>query len=357
MRRAQRRALAIGVLAGLAMLSGCSTPGNDPTMSSTEAAAAVGEVAAAVGRFSGAAEGELEQAALQRLLAAPLQITVEVDRLPRGVFALDDSTGDWLLLEPANVLELHWAFDQRGKHDAVLRVDWTADAPSTIVKLEDGSNHEAPQGAAAELHIDGQAVGELAFGGRYALNECGYSEPVRVDLDGDLGDDDQRLELRDFTMALEKGADTTFTSSGEVAVSADDDRLSLDWQVSLSGDIADDESCHVVDASVSSGEATVGVAADVFGQQHSLRFGAGFSDIEVNEVGISSIAFVDGRIHLDGVLAVEFDGVLDDANGNGIPGENLILSFAHGETMTLEEFLQRHVPGLARALNIGALLR
>ena len=352
MNRPLRSTLALCALASLALLAACGSPRQEPAMNSLQAAATAGEVAAALGRFSTSDSAALEQAALERLLATPLQVTVEVETLPRGVYEYDAAADEWVWQQAANVLELHWAFEHGGQHDAKLLVDWTADAPSTFVKLEDGSNREAPQGARAWLDIDGAQVGELGVGGRYAVNACGYSEPVEVDLDGYLGDEEQRLELNGLAFGLaEYAAASTFSSSGEVSFSADDDSLVFDWQVSLTGDITrDDATCHVTDASVSSGQVAVGIALDVFGRAKSLSVAAGFSDVAVSGAGISSISLVDGRIEVDGGLAVAFDGVLDDANGNGVPGENLTLRFAKGETMSLEEFLQSFIPGLSRAL-------
>ncbi|WP_234554740.1 hypothetical protein [Thermus caliditerrae] len=55
------------------------------------------------------------------------------------------------------------------------------------------------------------------------------------------------------------------------------------------------------------------------------------------------------RIHLkDGYLQVDskvvtFEGILDDQNDNCVPGENLVLHFAGGQNMTLEEFLIQYM--------------
>ncbi|ALJ90170.1 hypothetical protein TO73_0307 [Thermus aquaticus Y51MC23] len=51
-----------------------------------------------------------------------------------------------------------------------------------------------------------------------------------------------------------------------------------------------------------------------------------------------AITVQNGYLTVDG-KTVTFAGVLDDANGNCVPGENLTLTFAGGQTMSLEAYL------------------
>jgi hypothetical protein len=51
-----------------------------------------------------------------------------------------------------------------------------------------------------------------------------------------------------------------------------------------------------------------------------------------------AITIQNGYLTVDG-KTVTFAGVLDDANGNCVPGENLTLTFAGGQTMSLEAYL------------------
>jgi hypothetical protein len=51
-----------------------------------------------------------------------------------------------------------------------------------------------------------------------------------------------------------------------------------------------------------------------------------------------AITIQNGYLTVDG-KTVTFAGVLDDANGNCVPGENLTLTFAGGQTMSLETYL------------------
>src|SRR5690606_14328597 len=142
-----------------------------------------------------------------------------------------------------------------------------------------GQNHEAPQGALAELEIDGDDAGELTLGASYLVNDCGFSEPGTVALSGFLGDDDERLELTALEFGFEPGAgsEATFSTHGDVAAHADDDSLALRWTVTLDGALQRDAAtCQVEDVRVTSGEVDLELAADVFGRQKSLGLRADF---------------------------------------------------------------------------------
>lgn len=358
MKRPAVRTLLFAVLT--AGVVSCSAPAPDPSMSSEQASAAVTEVAAAFASFR-SSSSERHAAALARLTDSPLDLNVEVGLLPRGVYSFDPATGEWLLLGASETLELNWGFQHDGDHEGRLHVDWDANAPTTFIKLENGENHEAPQGVKAELSIDGVPSGEVNLGADYAANACGYSEPTSVDLSGNLGTSatEGRLEVSGLSFALTEDQPATFTSDGDIAVLGGDDSLDLDWHLTLTGDVMRDaDTCHIDDFDVSSGEVSVDLGADVFGRQKALGISTRFSGIEVDPVTEAvSIDLTDGRILLDGVLAVRFDGVLDDPNNNGVPGDDLTLTFAAGEAMTLEEFVLGYFPRLAGVLRVGAALR
>ena len=52
-------------------------------------------------------------------------------------------------------------------------------------------------------------------------------------------------------------------------------------------------------------------------------------------------ADVDGSPKLDGVSAATFTGRLDDADDDGVPGENVTLSYSDKSTESLEDLLNR----------------
>ena len=55
--------------------------------------------------------------------------------------------------------------------------------------------------------------------------------------------------------------------------------------------------------------------------------------------GIASVDLNDGSLQIDDSAAASFSGSLDDSNGNGMSGENVMIDFSAGDTTDLESFL------------------
>ena len=69
-----------------------------------------------------------------------------------------------------------------------------------------------------------------------------------------------------------------------------------------------------------------------------LELRTDFSGLEYTSTSLLGVD-LNGSLRLDGELAVLFSGWLGDGDKNGVPGEALQLTFAGGQTLTLEEFL------------------
>ncbi|MDM7325054.1 MAG: hypothetical protein P3W93_008800 [Thermus sp.] len=83
--------------------------------------------------------------------------------------------------------------------------------------------------------------------------------------------------------------------------------------------------------SPSSGE----VSIDLSTRTTSLHLGFQVTHVEDNPLRIH---IQNGNLRVDGKV-VTFEGIFDDQNNNCVPGENLTLHFASGQTMSLETFL------------------
>jgi len=70
-------------------------------------------------------------------------------------------------------------------------------------------------------------------------------------------------------------------------------------------------------------------------RNHTARLYFRITDWNENTGAVTS---QNGYLTIDN-KTVTFAGVLDDANGNCVPGDNLTLTFAGGQTMSLEEYL------------------
>jgi len=126
-------------------------------------------------------------------------------------------------------------------------------------------------------------------------------------------------------------------------------QLKLVWELSLltqgnDADLYTEGSIQIIGSSTpgtcgsllekfnaSSGE--VDVKLDT--RNHTARLYFRITDWNENT---GAITIQNGYLTIDN-KTVSFAGVLDDANGNCVPGENLILTFAGGQTMSLEDYL------------------
>ena len=96
------------------------------------------------------------------------------------------------------------------------------------------------------------------------------------------------------------------------------------------------DDCYTEDFEVDEATVRADVSATSAGDSRSLGFGVKVDDIVTEP---ASARLSKGVVEVDSRAAVTFSGTLDDANGNEVPGENVTLNFADGETVSLETFL------------------
>jgi hypothetical protein len=103
--------------------------------------------------------------------------------------------------------------------------------------------------------------------------------------------------------------------------------------------IARDEHCFPVGAaSIAGGNVSLGFHSVIDNKASSFSFVSGVSEIMQDEDGVPQSAQVEGHVDIGEERTVDFVGRLDDENEDGVPGENMLLTFADGTT-TLEVFL------------------
>ncbi len=268
--------------------------------------------------------------------------------LPRGVFEYDPQTGVWELLAPATVLEYRLSFEDAEGIDraAVLVIDW-----GTTTTVEDaGVVVEVPaDDMSVELSVDGvpAAAFDLGFAW-FSGPDCpaGILEPTSVAIDGSMGTD-ATLSLDGVVFSLSASA---LATSGEIAAAAGGDAVGVVWDVSLDVTVDRDPTCLIEDFAVDGGSLDVTLYSDSAGTRSSLGLDASFGNIQIDpDLGLVAVD-LDGSLNIDGRPAVSFTGTLDDADGDGIPGDNLVLTFADGETMTFEAFLEAQFHATASAV-------
>lgn len=136
------------------------------------------------------------------------------------------------------------------------------------------------------------------------------------------------VELTKLNLAI---GGSGVTTSADLTLRAKGDRLRLTWNVALRGTVLRDAAGNLAGFQAS-GTSRFEAGLEINDRALALAFDA--SDFSQAP---PSVRLANGRFTADGKL-VTFSGVLDDANNNCVPGENLTLVFASG-TSSLENFL------------------
>src|SRR5690606_16170058 len=231
--------------------------------------------------------------------------------------------------------------------DARLLVDWDAAAPTVRRTLASGEEVELPTGATVTMWLDGAVTADLDQSATWPVNACGtLTEPGDLYMNGHVAHGAATLTVDRVGLSVNAGDDeATAGGSGGLELSVPAGRAWVDWDASVALDVTRDEAtCEVLDAVVRSGRLRVEAGIDTAGGD-----GSAAGELTGGELG-------DGSLVLDGAVAVTWDGVLDDADEDGVPGENLVLTFAD-RTMTLEEFIRERFGPLAFGASVVAALR
>jgi hypothetical protein len=281
----------------------------------------------------------------QELLGGILPQGVQTP-LPRGKFACpynsscsqvgtsDDlemrfqkADGTW------NKLFADWDYSSKGASSPTVYVHNPSDTQGQYLQ-------EMPTKAFGSLDLkeDGTNEGEATFQATWRPSTCVsgkyLTEPGNLSLTGFL----QRPAGTGRLVDLPSLSLTTSAS-----------QLKLVWNLSLltQGNNADLHTEGFIQINGSSTPGTCGSLLEKFNassgevdvkldtRNHAARLYFKITDWNENT---GAITIQNGYLTVDG-KTVTFAGVLDDANGNCVPGENLTLTFAGGQTMSLETYL------------------
>ncbi len=380
-----RRALIYAVSAALLLLGACTQadPNGGPPNGNGEPALGQADLDTTVGSFAGNAEAvgaELMSdhavVAMEAFMAVvggvvvvpveplppeeapPIEFSVtpaSVEELPRGVLAYDPVSDMWEPAGESDDLVFQWSFvaADDAERDAVLVVDWgttrTVDSYGDTVEVPtDDMNVTLTVAGAAAAAFDVEVDW-------YSAASCpdGILEPTRIAIDGSMGTD-ATLSLSGVSLSLTASG---LSSSGEIVAAAGSDAVGADWDVTLDVVVDRGSDCSIQELDVDGGSVSVTLFSDTAGTRSSLGLNVDFGNIQFEEeYGFLESIDLEGSIDIDGAPVVSFTGTLDDADDDGIPGENLILTFADGETMTFAAFSQELVgeaaSAVARALSV-----
>ena len=123
----------------------------------------------------------------------------------------------------------------------------------------------------------------------------------------------------------------------------------------MTGPLTREPNCYLRGFEPESGAVDMRLSSTKAGDTSSFRLAFTFDDLVLDDPTGNSVA-VDGDLSVDGAAAVTFNGTLDDEDADGIPGDNLVLEFANGDTTTLEAFIESRLQATAttvmRALSL-----
>jgi len=370
----------VSVLAALLLfLSACDLAGNGGTAyGADDLDRAVTSVGSDLEELGAAFEGDLGLAALSafpgEFPAAAGMLALGEDSLslrfvqpsqttslPRGIWAWDDTEFLWVETGASDDLVLRWTFMDAASvtRTAAMVVDWGV---TTQVRDAAGDLVEAPTAMNVTMTVDATVViGDVdAEFDWYSGAACsdGILEPVRVAVDGSFGVD-ATLVLDALTLQLTpvSATDAELDLSGEVVASADGDRAGVAWDATLTGPLTRGGDCFVDTFEPESGAVDVLLFSERAGVTSSFGFALSFDDIVVDDATGEPVSVdLDGDLTVDGTAAVTFGGTLDDEDADGIPGDNLVLVFANGDTTTLEAFIESRLQAttatVVRALSL-----
>ena len=275
-------------------------------------------------------------------------------KLERGVYIYDEDIQVWEQTGESDDFVASWSFEYKGATlEAKATVDWDASNATKVVS--DGyHNVEAPTGMNLSMSINGAKAADLdAEFDWYESATCGDTyQPVRVKVDGFIGSSD-KVTLDNVSYRINPKASTdTVLSSGKVTALAGADSAKLSWNVDWDAQLSEDEDCFLSGFDkVTASDISFSYDVSASGEKSGLDLAVRISDVKVSypydeasdtHKNTSSLMLSKGSLEIDGKGRVEFAGTLDDSDQNGVPGENVRLSFAGDQSLSLEAFIRQN---------------
>ncbi len=247
--------------------------------------------------------------------------------LPRGdyTFAETEGGGAWERIGNSDDLSLTWPYGNTKVATATF--NWDALSP-TIRADAYGESIEVPTGLNLALTANGQSAADVDMATTYYTG-CGEAtlEPTSLTINGT----GSLLNLENVGYSVrESDAGDSVTTQGEVTLV--DEGIALEWNVAVNGELTRRD-CFTESFIPEDGAISLSFSG-FEGDTKSVALELSFSGI--TEPDLSGSVTVND----DEDRAVTFSGTLSDANGNGIPGEDVTVRFPDGSSTTLEQLLE-----------------
>ena len=266
----------------------------------------------------------------------PMLGALATNDLPRGNYnyeVSDEGTEAWVRVGDSDDLSLTWPYDgdpatsAPDTATATATFDWDALSP-TIRADAYGASIEIPTGLNLALTADGQSAAAVDVATTYYTG-CGEAtlEPTSLTVNG-AG---SLLKLENVGYSVrESDAGDSVTTQGKVSLV--DEGIALEWNVAVNGELTRQD-CLTESFVPEDGAISLSIGG-FQGDTKSVAFNVSFSGVTEPDVS-GSITVND-----DEDRAVTFSGTLSDANGNGVPGEDVTVRFPNGSSTTLEKLLE-----------------
>jgi hypothetical protein len=286
------------------------------------------------------------------------QLTDEIESLPRGDFTWNELTFNWDETAASDDLIMNWTAGEDEPVAARAVLDWNATGPTENVEswidpfTETRTFVEVPTGMSASMTVDGVTAADFDLtAGWFDDAPCATAifEPTNLSLSGNIGADP--VLTTNVTATLTDTSTTdTITTTGTLGYSDPTGSANFSWNASTSGLLSRWPTndpytpCQLMDFTPESVSLTFGLNTTVAGESDGFSLTLNLSGIDL-ELGTATVS---GSLDLNGVTAVSFSGTFDDQDGDGIPGENIILTYAaDSSTETLESFIEGVLPAPA----------
>lgn len=266
----------------------------------------------------------------------PMLGALATNDLPTGDYnyeVSDEGAEAWVRVGDSDDLSLTWPYDAAPETPApdaataTATFDWDALSP-TVRADAYGESIEVPTGLNLALTANGQGAADVDVATTYYTG-CGEAtlEPTSLTVNGT----GSLLKLENVGYRVsESGAGDSVTTQGKVTVV--DEGIALEWNVAVNGELTR-QNC-LTESFVPEGGAISLSLGGFQGDTKSVALNVEFSGTDEPDVS-GAITVNDDKDR-----EVTFSGTLSDANGNGVPGEDVTVRFPNGSSTTLEKLLE-----------------
>lgn len=309
--------------------------------------------------ISPAAEATMDPSALLSMI-----VPAATSTLPTGTMTYDPVAGAFVQTSstPADDLLLVWTFDyidpgtlSTTTYAAEALFDWNnsggndlGSSEPILVTTATSDLVEVPTAMRLTLDV-GPSGGSLAPAADVEATiswfaDCaGVTGPIddiaSVMIDGSLGlahvlsFDMVTLSIQDAASRLDTSGTITYAGLHAASVA---------WDVTLQGDVIR-SACYFAGIDITAGSIDVSVTVEpATGPARSIGIDVTFDSVVTGSFGELVSANVSGSMTIDGSTALTFSGTMDDADADGVPGENVTVTYGDGSTSTLEDLLRGH---------------